>query len=264
MIMSKKIVMVTGASTGIGAVYADRLAKLDHDLVLVARDRARLESLAGKLQSAFPIQAEVLQADLTVASDLAKVAARLREDNRITALVNSAGIAMGGSFTAADPKRLDEMVRLNVMAIVHLTQAAAAAFTKAGRGAIVNIGSVAGLMPELGASPVYGACKAFMLHFTRALSRELQGTGVKLQVVLSGPIRTEMWERSGISISDVPPDSVMEPEALVDAALAGIKQGEVVTIPCLPDPADWEALEKARLNLLPNLSKQHPADRYRI
>ncbi len=254
--------LVTGASTGIGALYADRLARRGHDLVLVARDRGRLEALACRLRAETGRSAEVLVADLTQDADLHGVEARLRDDRRIAMLVNNAGMAVAAPLLSADPDRLEAMVRLNVVAAMRLAVAAAAGFAARGRGTIVNIASVLALAPER-FNGAYSGTKAFVLNLSQALQAELKGRGVRVQAVLPGATRTELWERAGTDIAALPPEMLMGAGEMVDAALAGLELGEPVTIPSLPDTADWEGLQAARLALGPNLSRAHAADRYR-
>lgn len=255
--------LVTGASSGIGAVYAYRLAARGHDLVLVARDTARLTTLAADLHAKHGIDAQVLTADLSQADGVDAVAGRIVEDASIGLLVNNAGVAVFGGFKDQDPAKLDAMLAINITAVTRLAQAAVGAFPGRdhGDGAIINISSVVGLLPEYGA-PVYGATKAYVTYLTQALALEAKGSGLKLQAVLPGATRTEIWERSGRDPSTLDPARVMAADELVDAALAGFDAGELVTIPSLPDPADWAAYDTARLALGPNLSHNHPAPRY--
>ncbi len=264
--MSKKqfpgAALVTGASTGIGATYADRLARRGHDLVLVARDAARLAALAERLRGETGVKVDVLQADLTNAVDLARVEARLRDDAAIDILINNAGAALSGDFVDQDVDKVDNLIQLNVVSVTRLAHAAAGAFTARGRGAIVNISSVVGLLPEF-RSPVYGATKAYVTYFTQGLRSQLP-EAVKLQAVLPGATRTEIWDRSGGSVDALDPSTVMEVGDLVDAALAGFDQGELVTIPSLPEAGDFAAYDAARLNLAPNLSRDRPAPRYGV
>ena len=254
------VVLITGASSGIGAVYADRFARRGHGLVLVARDAARLEALAERLRREAGVLVEVLAADLARPEELARVEARLREDAAIGVLVNNAGIALGGGFLEQDPAGLDRMIGVNVVAVTRLAHAAAGRFAAAGAGSIVNIASVVGLAPEFAMS-AYGATKAFVLFLSQALQVELGPKGVHVQAVLPAATRTEIWEKTGVDVDTVP--GVMEVGELVDAALAGFDRRETVTIPPLPDEAQWTAHEAARQAMLPNFSQVHAAARYR-
>jgi short-subunit dehydrogenase len=260
---SKGAVLITGASAGIGATYADRLARRGHDLILVARDSGRLEDLAVKLRAEAGVKVEVLRADLTDKADVAKVAARLATDNAIELLINNAGVATEGTILTQTADQLGQLIDLNVVALTQLASAAAKAFAARGSGTIVNIGSVVGLVPEYG-SVAYGATKAFVLYLTQGLNNELGATGVKFQAVLPGATRTEIWERSGRKVEDLDPARTMDVDELVDAALAGLDRGELVTIPSLLDPAQWDAFQVARLAMAPNLSNAHPAPRYGV
>lgn len=254
--------LITGASSGIGATYADRLARRGHDLILVARDGKRLDALASRLNDQAGVKVETIAADLTVGSSLAMIERRLGGDEAIGLLVNSAGLGPAGPVLAADSEDLQKMIQLNVIALHRLTLAAASSFAARGAGAIINIASVVALIPER-FNATYSATKAFVLALTQGLNSEVAPLGVRLQAVLPGLTRTEIFERAGADIGRFDPKMVMEVGEMVDAALAGFDQGELITIPSLPDAADWTALETARMNLGPNLSHDHAAQRYR-
>jgi len=258
----KGTALVTGASTGIGATYADRLARRGYDLILVARNKDKLEQLAATLTAATGAQVRVLPADLTVDSEVAKVEKVLREDHGITLLVNNAGSATLGPLAGADMARLDGEIRLNILAPTRLAHAVAPGLAARGRGAIIKIASVMSQMVQPGNS-VYGGTKAYLLHFSQVLEQELSAAGVRVQAVLPGATRTELWNGSGVELHQLPPEIVMEVDEMVDAALAGFDQGESVTIPALPQAADWQRLLDAREALKPNLSRQHAAPRYK-
>lgn len=253
-------VLITGASTGIGAAYAERFARRGHDLVLVARDRARMEALAARLRQQNGVAIDIIQADLTKADELATVEARLRDDARIGILVNNAGTAIGGSFVEQSTDDVARLVALNTTALLRLASAIAPRLAKAGEGAIVNIGSVVGLAPEFGMT-VYGATKAFVLFLSQGLSLELRPKGVYVQAVLPATTRTEIWGHVGADVNTL--SNVMEVGDLVDAALVGFDRRESVTIPPLPDAGQWDALQAARQAMLPNYRNELPAERYR-
>lgn len=253
-------VLITGASTGIGATYAERFARRGHDLVLVARDKRRMETLAARLRNESGVAIDIIQADLTRPAELAMVETRLRDDARIGILVNNAGTAIGGSFIEQSTDNVARLVALNTTALLRLASAIAPRLAKAGEGAIVNIGSVVGLAPEFGMT-VYGATKAFVLFLSQGLSLELGPKGVYIQAVLPATTRTEIWERAGADVNTL--SNVMEVDDLVDAALVGFDRREAVTIPPLPDAGQWDALQAARQAMLPNYGNQHPAERYR-
>lgn len=256
---TRPTVLITGASTGIGAVYAARFAQRGHDLVLVARDQARLDNLAAGLRAEHNVNVEVLQADLTQLSDLQSVEARLRDDARIGILVNNAGAAQSGTFIEQSTDSVAQLVALNTTALVRLASAIAPRLAKAGDGAIINIGSVVGLAPEFGMS-VYGATKAFVLFLSQGLSLELSPQGVYVQAVLPAATRTEIWDRAGIDINTL--TDIMEVGDMVDAALVGFDRREVVTIPPLHEGERWDALQAARQGLLAQIRQSAVAQRY--
>lgn len=253
-------VLITGASSGIGAVYAQRFAQRGHDLVLVARDQARMESLASRLRAEHGVAVDILRADLSQADDTRLVEKRLREDARIGVLINNAGIAQSGSFVEQTGDAIERLITLNSTALARLANAIAPRLAQAGSGSIVNIGSVVGLAPELGMS-VYGASKAFVLFLSQGLSLELNPKGVYVQAVLPAATRTEIWERAGIDISAIP--ELMAVNELVDAALVGYDKREAVTIPPLHDDAAWDKLNDARQALLGAIKQSNAAERYR-
>ncbi|NQE64597.1 SDR family oxidoreductase [Caulobacter sp. RHG1] len=259
---NKGAALVTGASTGIGAVYADRLAKRGYDLILVARDEARLAALAERLRAEAGVKVEVLKADLTDRADLAKVEERLASDTAITLLLNNAGAAHFGGFETVDRDAHEKLIALNVLAVTRLAAAAAANFVPRDTGTIINISSVVGLVPEF-KSPVYGATKAFVTYLTQGLRVEYADSKLRLQAVLPGATRTEIWERSGADLNAADPETVMDVNDLVDAALVGLDQGELITIPSLPDAGDFDAFNAARLKMAPNLSRRTPAARFK-
>ena len=258
---TRTTVLITGASTGIGAIYAERFARRGHDLVLVARDKSRLEALAARLHKETGTAVDIIAADLTQPSDLAAVEVRLREDTRIETLINNAGATLSGHFIDQSTDAVARLVNLNTTALVRLASAIAPRLAQAGKGAIVNIGSVVGLAPEFGMS-VYGATKAFVLFLSQGLSLELTPKGVYVQAVLPAGTRTEIWERAGIDVNTL--SDLMNVDELVDAALVGFDRRELVTIPALHDAAHWEALDAARLGLLADLRQAQVAQRYQV
>jgi uncharacterized protein len=255
--------LVTGASAGIGAVYADRLAKRGYDLILVARNGERLNSLSTRLTAETDRSVKALAADLGDKAAVAKVEAVLRDDPSITMLVNNAGTASLAPLLDADVDKMEEMITLNVTALTRLTYAAAPAFVARGGGTIVNIASVAAVAPEL-LNGVYGATKAFVLALSHSLHHELAEKAVRVQAVLPSATATDLWEKTGLHYSKLPAGTVMSTEDMVDAALAGLDQGEVVTIPPLQDGDDWTRFDAARLALAPKFGNSAPAPRYRV
>lgn len=257
--MTKETILVTGASDGIGAVYADRLAKRGANLILVARRADKLADLAARLRAETGAAVEVIAADLAKADDLARIETRLREDAAITGLINNAGIAGETSIVEADPAHLTGMINLNILAVTRLAAAIAPRLAAQGSGTIVNITSITALMPD-GFTAVYPASKAYVLAFTEALQAELGAKGVRVQAVLPGITRTPIWDEA--QLASIPAEMVMDVNDMVDAALKGLDLGEVVTVPALPDQADYDAYLAARNALRPNLSRSQPAARY--
>jgi uncharacterized protein len=260
---NKGTALITGASSGIGALYADRLARRGHDLILVARNRERLGSLARRLSHETGRSVEVIPADLNNDDDLARVESKLRTDPSISMLVNNAGFGATTPLLESDVERMDEMVALNVRALMRLTYAAVPGLVTRGSGTIINIASIVAIAPEL-LNGVYGASKAFVLAFTQSLEHELASKGIRVQAVLPGATATEFWEIAGTPVENLPAQIVMSAEDLVDAALAGFDLGETVTVPSLPESSDWETFEARRLVLQPKLSRSVPAERYTV
>jgi len=263
MTQSKGYALITGASSGIGATYADRLARQGYDLILVARNQHRLERLATQLNADTQRDIQVVVADLNLPADLARIEQILHDDSRISLLVNNAGIGATAPLLDSDADKMEAMILLNVLALTRLAKAAATNFVAQGRGTLINIGSIVAVAPKL-LNGVYGGTKAFVQAFSESLEHELSDKGVRVQVVLPGATATEFWDVAGLPVSNLPETMVMTTQNLVDAALAGLAQGEKVTIPSLPDSLDWDAYETARLALGPNLSHRSPAPRYGV
>ena len=257
---SKGLAVVTGASTGIGAIYADRLAKRGYDLVLVARNEERLRALADRLIRETGRSVEPFKADLGAKADLARLEARLREDARITLLVNNAGVGSVASLQQADVDAMEAMIFLNITALTRLTYAVAPAFAARGSGTIINISSVVGIAVEV-LNGVYSASKSYVLSFGHSLQKDLADKGVRIQTVLPGATATEFWDVAGYAAQKTSPIT-MSAADLVDAALAGLDQGEVVTIPGLQDGEDWTRWEEGRRALGPKFNNAKPARRY--
>jgi short-subunit dehydrogenase len=260
---SKGTALVTGASTGIGAVYADRLAKRGYDLILVARNEAKLTALSTRLTGETGRSIIVLPADLGNKADLARIEATLRDDPSLTVLVNNAGTASVAPLLDADIEKMAAMIDLNITALTRLTYAAAPGFVARGAGTIINIASVVGISPEA-LNGVYGASKAYVIAFSHSLQHELAGKGIRIQAVLPGATATALWEIAGLHYRNLPAEIVMSAEDMVDAALAGLDQGERVTIPPLHDGGEWDRFEAARRVLSQHLGNSLPAPRYRI
>jgi hypothetical protein len=259
----KGTALITGASSGIGAIYADRLAGDGYDLVLVARSVDKLRRLARSIADRTGRSIEVIKADLAKADELGRVEEVLRTDGSITMLINNAGVGATAPLLGSDVDAMQSMIDLNVTALMRLAYAAAPGFASRGNGTIINIASIVAVAPEV-LNGVYGGSKAFVLAFSQSLHHELASHGITVQAVLPGATATDFWDTAGTPIEHLPTEIVMRGEDMVDAALAGLKQGELVTIPSLPDPKDWERFEAARRALQPNLSLATPAARYGI
>jgi short-subunit dehydrogenase len=254
------IALVTGASSGIGAVYADRLAARGHDLILVARREDRLQALARQLRETHGRQVEVVAADLADAAGLQRVEALLDGARDVGMLVNCAGLGALGPAAQVDAHEVDRMVMVNIHALTRLSLAAARRFAARGRGTLVNIGSILAVMPVPGAAS-YSASKAYVLNFTRSLQAELASSGVTVQAVMPSLVRSEFF---GGKPSPFPEHLFMSPETLVDTALAALDQGEAICFPTLQDMAAWQDFDQSRAALSKALTLSGvPATRYR-
>ncbi|XAH22118.1 SDR family oxidoreductase [Xylophilus sp. GW821-FHT01B05] len=260
---SRKVALVTGASSGIGAVYADRLAARGYDLILVARRADRLEALAAAVSKAHGIKAEAIVADLTNAQDLARVEAVLSTNGDLRVLVNNAGLARLAPAAQMPANDVGSQIALNITALTRLTQAVLPAFIARNEGVIVNIASVLAVH-SLPISAIYSGTKAFVLQYSRGLQEELAGTGVKVQLVLPASTATEIWDLSGVPLAALNQDALMTTEHMVDAALAGLDQGETITWPSVADASLWEKYEAARSGLFAGSQAGAPAPRYLV
>ena len=259
---TKGTVLITGASSGIGAIYAARFAARGHDLILVARNKDRLAALADKLITQHGVKVRTLVADLTDRASLSQVENVLKTDASITHLINNAGFGSAAPLASASVEEMEKMVAINVTAPLRLTYAAVPQFVARKQGTIVNIASIVAIGPEI-LNGVYGGTKSFVLAFSQSLRKELAGTGVHVQVVLPGATGTEFWDIAGLPASNLPKEWVMSAADLVDAALRGLDRGEFATVPSLADGAEFEAWEAARQTMLPHLSSAVVAERYR-
>lgn len=266
---SKGLAVITGASAGIGAIYADRLARRGYNLLLVARNQERLEQQAQAILKGSASlrakntgrQVETLAADLMNPNDLHKVEHILRDDPRVTLLVNNAGVGATAPLLDSNIADMSQMITLNVEVLTRLTYAVVPALVARRSGTIINIASIVAVSPET-LNGVYGGTKAFVLAFSQSLRHELKDKGIRIQVVLPGATSTNFWNLAGTPVEYLPQEIVMSVDDMVDAAIAGFDQGEFVTIPSLPDSQQWEAYESARQALIPNLSRAMPASRY--
>jgi uncharacterized protein len=232
---TRRSACVTGASTGIGAAFAKHLARDGYDLILVARNRERLEASAKHLHKDHGIKAEALAADLTDSAEL-RVVEQVVEDADLDLLVNNAGFGTVGSFATLETDKEEQEIRLNVIAPVRLTRAALPGMIARKSGGIINVSSMAAFQPSP-YNATYGATKAFVNSFTEALYEELRGTGVRVLALCPGFTRTEFQERAGIDVSNLPSAAWMTPEAVADAALAALKSGDAVCVPGLANRA---------------------------
>jgi len=258
---NKGIALITGASTGIGAIYADRLARRGYDLILVARNQDKLAQVAQRIKGETGRAVEVLAADLNDKRDIVRVEETLKNNAGITMLVNNAGVGSHKPLLESDVDAMEDMIDLNVTALTRLTYAVAAGFVARGSGTIINIASIVGIAPEI-LNGVYGGSKAYVIAFSHSLQHELADKGVRIQAVLPGATATPFWDVAGMPSSNLPPEILMTTEDLVDAALAGFDQGELVTIPPLPEKGEWDRWEAARKEMMPRLSLKDAASRY--
>lgn len=252
--------VVTGASSGIGAAYADRLAARGHPLLLVARRADRLEATAAALRQAHGVEVETQAADLEQPAGVAAVEARLADPDAAI-LINNAGAGGLGPTAAVSADQIERTLKLNVLALARLSHAALAAFRRRGSGLLVNIGSVMAHAPS-GGGGAYSGSKAFVLNFTRSLALEHADGPVRVQLVMPGPVRTEFFSSQGMSDSVFPDAAYLTPSQVVDAALAGVAAGETVTLPSLGDPAIWDRLEGARQAFMVAVTSGRVAPRY--
>ena len=260
---NKGTAVITGASTGMGAVYADRLARQGYDLLLIARDQERLARVASLVRAATERRVEVLVADLADPGALLRVEALLRVRGDVTLLVNNAGVGSVAPLLDAKVEAMDRMIALNVTALTRLTYAVAPGMAARGAGAIVNVSSIVAIATEM-MNGVYGASKSYVLAFTQALQHEFGPKGLRVQAVLPGVTATGFWDALGHPLERLPAGVIMSVEDLVDAALAGLAQGEQVTIPGLHEGEQWLAFDAARRALAGKFGNAAPAARYAV
>jgi short-subunit dehydrogenase len=259
---TKGTALITGASAGIGAVYADRLAKRGYDLILVARNGDRLKALAARLSAETGRTVDTIAADLNDKAGQLQIENVLRDDKRITMLVNNAGVGSVASVLSANVDEMESMINLNITALTRLTYAVAPVFATKGSGTIINISSAVGIAVEL-LNGVYSASKSYVLSFGHTLQRDLADKGVRIQTVLPAATATDFWDVAGYA-KQKEAASTMTAEDLVDAALAGLDQGELVTIPTLHDGEQWTSWEADRRALAPKFANAKPAPRYGV
>lgn len=223
--------LVTGASAGLGASFVRRLAAEGRDLVLVARDVERLEATAAELRERYPIQVEVLPADLGTEDGCAAVAARLAaEDKPVDTLVNNAGFGLYQAFGKASLDRELQMLDVNVRAVLVLSRAAAVAMSGRGRGEIINVSSVAGFLPR-GSAATYAASKAWVTSFSEGLAALLKSKGVRVSVICPGFTHTEFHARAQADMSGIPSFMWLNADRVVADGLADARAGKVISVP---------------------------------
>ncbi len=228
----KRLAVITGASSGIGAMFARKLAARGYDLLLIARRQDRLQSLADELGAAYHVTAGVMSADLTADADLLKVERRLRELPDLGLLVNNAGFGTQGYFWDADIAGQERMYRLHVIAAMRLTHAALGNLTRRNTGGVINVSSVAAFAPSPG-NVSYGSTKAWMNRFTESLSIELaqRKSPVKVQALCPGFTLSEFHDTLGMDRSAIPSQLWMTADSVVSESLRGFDAGKLFVIP---------------------------------
>ncbi len=253
--------VITGASAGIGALFADRFAKRGYDLMLIARRANRLETIAKSLKKQYGVAIGWIATDLGNPIELDDVVRTIASDKSVTLLVNNAGTSTLGKVAESKPEDLTAMINVNIVALTRLTIAVLSGFKERDRGTIVNIGSVLGLH-SLPISSIYSGAKGYVLNFTRGLQDEVAGTGVRVQLVLPAAIATDIWAISGVPLSQLDPKTVMTAEDAVNAILAGFDSGESITLPSVEDVELFANYDKARMQVLAASQTSAPASRY--
>jgi short-subunit dehydrogenase len=230
---TRPLAAITGASAGIGATFARTLARRGYDLILIARRADRLQALAAELDEHHGAKAEIITADLTVASDLERVAKLLGDIPELDLLVNNAGFGVPGQFATSDIAGQEGMHRLHVMATLRLTHAALGGMVARRSGAVINVASVAGFLTSPGAVS-YGASKSWIATFTEGIWMELRGTGspVRVQALCPGFTYSEFHDVAGMNRDKLAPKSWWcSAEQVVEESLEGLKRGRVFVIP---------------------------------
>jgi hypothetical protein len=255
------VAVITGASAGIGKVYADRFAKRGYDLLLVARRKDRLDGLSKELQQKYGVKVDTLVADLTKHEDLEKVGKTIASNERVSVLVNNAGTAVVGPSAQIPIENVEFQLDLNARSVTYLSQAILPGFIKRNSGTLINLGSVLSFF-AYPFSTSYSASKAHVLLYTIGLRDELANTNVRVQAVLPSNTYSEIFEVSGIGVDNLDPETVMSTDDLVDAALAGLDQGETVTLPSLEDASLWETFDAVRIKMFHAALTKKAASRY--
>ncbi len=262
----RPVALVTGASSGIGAAFAEQLAEKGYDLALVARRRERLESLAESLRARHGAESEVLPADLSVPAAVTELG-EWAANNQVELLVNSAGFPGYRPFVELDPHVADDLLSLHVRTVTMLTRAVLPGMVQRHRGVIINVASLLSLSGTIPANPmpyraVYAGAKSYVLTFTQALAGELRDSGVRLQALLPGVVATEFHDSLGMDRSRLE-RMAMKPEQVVAASLTALETGELVCVPGLDDTTLVENLGKAQRAVLEAGNRPQLASRYK-
>jgi len=262
-----RLAIVTGASSGIGAAFAERLARDKCELIIVARRVGRLETLASILRQKYSAKVEVLQADLADRAQLKSLEDRITHEPTIDLLVNNAGFGGYKPFANLETEKADELIQVQVTAVTRLTRAVLPAMIANKKGTIINVSSrfaFSGSLtaPSLPKRAVYAGTKAYVNTFTQILHNELAGTGVKVQALCPGVVRTEFHERMGLDPNRIPASMVMKVEDVVEASLAGVRLGEVICIPPLVEPTLLDQVHQSEVKLWEGSNGGSAAERY--
>ncbi len=263
------LALVTGASSGLGKAFAERLARDRYDLIVVARRRDRLEALAQSLQKDYSVPVEIIEADLTQPDELTSVEKRIAEVPALSLLVNNAGFGGYMPFVDLDRDRAEELIRLQVVAVTRLTHAALPGMIARGQGGVINVSSRLAYSAPLPSPPLpkratYAASKAYINTFTQILANELEGSGVRLQALCPGVVQTEFHQQVGIDPTSYPASIVMTPEDVVEASLLGLARGEVICMPALDDPGLLAQVDESQRQLFEQSRTGRLAERYRL
>jgi short-subunit dehydrogenase len=257
----KGTAVVTGATGGVGALYAAGLAERGYDLLLVGRQQKTLDAVAKAVKQKANVKVETIVANLAEAKELARIEARISSDPAITTLINSATSVTFSPLAKLGLQALDETITVNITALTRLTHAVLPGLLARGAGAIVNMASVLAFHPWPEFS-VYNASKAYVVSFSQALQGEVADKGVLVQVVTPPAVDTDFWNHAGLPVSNLPAGAVMKPQHLVDAALRGLDRGESWVFPSLSEQALWDDHQKTRQALVGGLMNGAPAPRY--
>jgi uncharacterized protein len=225
-----RLAVITGASSGIGAVFADQLAARGMDLVVIARRGERLAALAQRLEKDAGVRVRPIVADLTDRASLQMVEREIANLDRIDMLINSAGFGICENFSDADPARIEKELYLDLIVPARLARAVLPKMIASKSGAIINVSSMAGFMP-IPKFATYSAAKAGLIRLTQALQGELSGTGVRVQVLCPGPVLTEFFSISGYRVENVPKPMMQSALDCVASCLRALERGKIVHIP---------------------------------